>query len=201
MPKPQDAPSQHSGSTSLELSTDLLKDPQQLRADLDRMIELERCSMRGDPDIEQKVWLNKVAEAHRKRARYQEMAAGDLITFDELRARLAELDDIRSLAERELRALRNHEELICKLEADRDTLLESLVDVAQDALNSLTGEERHHVYRMLKLRAIVGPGEVLAVSGAFGEEFAMCHSRTPRAALSGRAAPCPGARLAIRVST
>jgi hypothetical protein len=56
-----------------------------------------------------------------KRARYQEMAADDLITFDELRARLVELDDIRTLAERELRALRNHEELICKLEADRDT--------------------------------------------------------------------------------
>jgi hypothetical protein len=82
-----------------------------------------------------------------KRARYQEMAAEDLITFDEPRARLAELDDIRSLAERELRALRNHEELICKLEADRDTLLESLVGVAQDALNFLTGEERHHVFK------------------------------------------------------
>ena len=33
-----------------------------------------------------------------KRARYQEMAVEDLITFDELRARLAELDDIRTLA-------------------------------------------------------------------------------------------------------
>ena len=54
-----------------------------------------------------------------KRARYQEMAVEDLITFDEPRARLGELDDIRSLAERELRALRNHEELICKLEANR----------------------------------------------------------------------------------
>jgi hypothetical protein len=135
-----------------------------------------------------------------KRARYQEMAAEDLITFDEPRARLAELDDIRSLAERELRALRNHEELVCKLEADRATLLESLVGVAQDALDSLMGEERHHVYRMLKLGAIVGPGEVLEVSGAFGEKFTMRNSRTPRATLSGRATPYPGARSTIRVS-
>jgi hypothetical protein len=112
------------------------------------------------------------------------MAVEDLITFDEPRARLAELDDIRSLAERELRALRNHEELICKLEADRDTLLESLVGVAQDALNSLTGEERHHVFKMLKLGAIVGPGEVLEVSGAFGEKFTMRDSKTPRVSRS-----------------
>ena len=115
-----------------------------------------------------------------KRARYQEMAAEDLITFDEPRARLAELNDIRSLAERELRALRNYEVLVCKLEAERATLLESLVGVAQDALDSLMGEERHHVYRMLKLGAIVGPGEVLEVSGAFGEKFTMRNSRTPR---------------------
>ena len=119
-----------------------------------------------------------------KRARYQEMVVEDLITFDEPRARLAELDDIRSLAERELRALRNHEELVCKLEAERATLLESLVGVAQDALDSLMGEERHHVYRMLKLGAIVGPGEVLEVSGAFGEKFTMRNSRTPRVSRS-----------------
>src|SRR5918995_4349641 len=55
----------------------LLRDPEQLRADLDKMIELERDSLRGDPDREQKVWLDKLAEVDRKRARYQEMAATD----------------------------------------------------------------------------------------------------------------------------
>jgi hypothetical protein len=37
-----------------DMISELLKDPQQLRADLDRMIELERSSMPGDPDREQK---------------------------------------------------------------------------------------------------------------------------------------------------
>jgi hypothetical protein len=60
-----------------ELISELLKDPQQLRADLDRMIELERSSMRGDPDREQKARLSRVAEADRKRARHQEMADDD----------------------------------------------------------------------------------------------------------------------------
>ena len=71
----------------------LLKDPDQLRVDLDQMIEQERSSTRSDPEREQKTWLDKLAEADRKRARYQEMAVDDLITFDELRARLAELDN------------------------------------------------------------------------------------------------------------
>ena len=36
-----------------------------------------------------------------------EMAADDLITFDELRARLLELDERRTTAEQELRALQS----------------------------------------------------------------------------------------------
>ena len=175
----------------------LLKNPEQLRADLNKMIELERNSMRGDPDKEQKAWLDKLTEADRKRARYQEMAATDLITFDELRARLAELDDTRSIAERELETLRTHRECIGGLVADRDALLDSLEGLAPDALDSLTPEERHHVYKMLKLRVIVGSDGALEVSGAFGDDFAMCHSKTQRAALLGRAVSCPSASSTI----
>ena len=108
------------------------------------------------------------------------MAADDLITFEELRARLSELDYARMLAERELKALRNQEELICKLEAPRDTLLNPLMDIAPDALDSLTPEKRHHVYGMLNLGATVGSGWVLEISGAFGEKFTMCNSELYR---------------------
>jgi hypothetical protein len=95
-----------------------------------------------------------------------------------------------------LETLRTHRERIGGLEADRDALLDSLVGVAPDALESLTPEERHHVYKMLKLRVIVGSDGALKISGAFGDGFAMCDFKTPRATLSGRVAPCPGARSA-----
>jgi hypothetical protein len=55
--------------------------------------------MHFDPDKETKLWTDKLAENDRRRRRYQEMAADDLITFDELRARLVELDDRRTTAE------------------------------------------------------------------------------------------------------
>ena len=142
--------------------------------------------MRGNPEREQKRWLDKLAEADRKRVRYQEMAAGDLITFDELRARLAEADKTRSIAERELQALRSHKELVGELEADRDSLLDSLTGTAPNALDSLAPEERHHVYKMLKLRVTVSLDGTLEVSGAFGDAFAMCNLQTGSGSPSGR---------------
>ena len=90
-------------------------------------------------------------------------------------------DFLSEFEKRELETLRTHRERIGGLVADRDALLNSLIGVAPDALNSLTPEERHHVYKMLKLRVIVGSDGALEVSGAFGDGFAMCHSKTPRA--------------------
>ena len=107
------------------------------------------------------------------------MAANDLITFDELRARLTELDHARSVAERELEALRNHRERIVGLATDRHTLLDSLVGVVPDALDSLTPEEHHHVYKLLRLRVTVNSDGTLEVTGAFGDSSALCHSKTP----------------------
>ena len=152
----------------------LLKDPDQLRCDLDKMIALERSSMHGDPEREQKTWLDKLAEANCRRARYQEMAAEDLITFNELRVRLAEIDGTRRVAECELEALRNRKERITELEADRDALLSSLAGIAPTALDSQAPEERHHVYKMLKRRVVAHPDEALEVSGAFGDGLAVC---------------------------
>ncbi len=75
-----------------------------------------------------------------------------VLIFEELRIKITKIDNSRRAAERELEALQNPKELIGELEADRDALLDSLADVAPDALNSLAPEERHHVYKMLKLR-------------------------------------------------
>jgi hypothetical protein len=41
---------------------------------------------------------------------------------------------------------------VVELETDRDTVLDSPVDVAPDALASLAPEKRHHVYKTLRLR-------------------------------------------------
>jgi small-conductance mechanosensitive channel len=166
--------------------TKLLKNPVQLRADLDAVIEQERRgTVRGDPDQEAKLWDDKLAEVERKRARYQEMAASELIAFDELRARLLELDETRKTAEHELEIIGNHKAHVAELEADRDALLASLMEVAPIALESLTPEERRRFYKLLGLRVIAHPDSSLEVE--FGDGLNIRERETAQGRCSGRA--------------
>jgi hypothetical protein len=64
------------------------------------------------------------------------MAAGDLITLDELRARLAELEETREIAERELATVRGQEERVRDMERDWDALIDSLEAIAPEVLDS-----------------------------------------------------------------
>ena len=58
-----------------ETVSGILKDPEQLRADLERMIQIEREGIHDDPKREAKGWLDKLAEVDRKRSGFQDMAA------------------------------------------------------------------------------------------------------------------------------
>jgi site-specific DNA recombinase len=160
----------------------VMKDPEQLRDDLDRMIELERGQgRRGDPDKEAKLWAEKLVEVDGKRVRYQEMAAEDLISFEELRAKLAELEEMRKTAENELAALKGHEEYMRSLERDCDALINSLETEAPEALDTLTPEQRHQWYRLLRLRADVrADGTVLVSWAGAPEGEAVCETATLR---------------------
>jgi len=149
-----------------ELVSSLMTDPEQLCADLERMIELERETLRGNPEREAKAWLDKLTEVERQRSRVQDMAIEGLLDYDELRAKLVALDDTRRTAERELEALQGYQERIRALERDKDALLESYAGMAPEALSSLTAEERHQVYKMLRVRVTVHGDGTLEVSGA-----------------------------------
>lgn len=131
---------------------------------------------------------DKLAEVDRKRARYQEMAADDLLTLDELRSRLSDLDSTRAIAEKELEALRNREEHVAELEKNRDDLLASLISIVPETLDALTAEERRQVYVMLKLQAYIYPDGSIEISGAFGEGFDVCEDETASGPCSGSAA-------------
>jgi site-specific DNA recombinase len=162
-----------------EYVSGVMKDPEQLRDDLDRMIEVKRQERRGDLSKEAKLWADKLAQTETKRARYQEMAAENLITFEELRTRLVELEETRKTAERELASLRSHEEYVLGLERDRDALLDSLEAVAPERLDSLTPEQRHRFYKTLRLTVFVQPDGLLEVSWAGDPEgTAICEMAT-----------------------
>ena len=158
-----------------DLVSGLLKDPEQLQIDLEKMIEMEREGIHGDPQREAKVWLEKLSEIEQMRRSYQEQAAKGYMTLEELGAALQELDESRKTAERELAAIKGRRERIEQLERDKDTLLQQYAEVAPEAMDALTPEERHSVYKMLRLEVLVHPNETLEVSGAFGKDPAFSH--------------------------
>ncbi|MDQ3304261.1 MAG: zinc ribbon domain-containing protein, partial [Actinomycetota bacterium] len=90
-----------------ELVSDLMKNPEQLREDLERMIDLEREGTRGDPEREAKAWLEKLTEADQERRGYLRLAAKGRMTDDDLDRALVEIEETRETAEGELEALRN----------------------------------------------------------------------------------------------
>jgi chromosome segregation ATPase len=150
-----------------DMVSGILKDPERLRAGLDHMIEQERrgASDAGDPATETKRWLEEISEAGRKRTRYQEMAAEGLINFEELRARLAALEETHKTAEHELRALQRRTEHLAQLERDRDSMLENYAGLMPEAIDALGSEERHRVYRMIRLEYHLAPDGSGEISG------------------------------------
>ena len=144
--------------------SDLMKDPEQLRGDIDRMIELEKKGSHGDPGREEKVWLDKLAEVKQMRRGYQDQAAKCYMTFDELGAALSGLEETYKGAERELQIVRNRLERVEQLERDKDALCEDYFGVAPDALDSLAPEERHDFYKRVRLRVVICPNCDLEIS-------------------------------------
>jgi hypothetical protein len=89
------------------------------------------------------------------------------------------LDETRKTAEHELAALRSREEYVRELEAGRDALLDSLEAQAPERLDSLTPEQRHQWYKLLKLKAAVfADGNVEVSWAGSASTVAVCETET-----------------------
>ena len=157
-----------------EFVSGLMEDPDRLREDLERMIEEESKAMHRDPDREARAWFEKLAEVDRKRSKFQDMAAEGLISFDELKTKLTELDEVRLVARREIDTLEYVKNHIAHLQSDKQSLLESFAQMAPEALAALTPEERHRFYGLLRLRVLKHQDGTLEASGAFGAGASVC---------------------------
>jgi site-specific DNA recombinase len=154
-----------------ELVSGLLSEPGRLREGLEAMIEEERKGLRGDPEHESKHWLKKLAEIESKREGYLELAAEGFMRREELRTKLAALEESRETAERELQALKGRSELLRNLQREKDAIMERYAGMVPEALETLSPQERHRVYRMLRLKVVAHPGDTMEVQGVFGDRF------------------------------
>ena len=143
----------------------LLKDPERLRVGLEAMIEEKRKRLRGNPEREMAVWFKKLSELDAERRGYLRLAARGSITDRELDEVLYELEDARLIAQRELAKLRDAQEELDALEQDAETLLASYEEATPGYLDSLDPEERHHIYRLMRLEVLMKPDGSLEARG------------------------------------
>jgi hypothetical protein len=159
-----------------ELVCALLKDPERLRAGLEELIEQERAGTRGDPDREANSWLEKLSEVEQERRGYLRLAAKGHMSDDDLAEALAELDETRATAERELKAIRGRKVALEELERDRDALLESYAGMMPEALDSLAREERSQIYGMLRLKVDVFADGTMQARGVLSVVPSVCEN-------------------------
>ncbi len=151
------------------LISGLLKDPDRIQAGLEHMIDMERAELRGEPEQHARAWADKLAEVETERRGYLRLAAKGRMTDEDLDVALVELEETRKTAERGLEAARSRRERIEQLERDKDALLQWYAGLVPEALDALSPEGRHHVYKLLRLDVLIYPDETAEVSGIFGE--------------------------------
>jgi site-specific DNA recombinase len=152
----------------------VLKEPMQLRAGLEAMIEAKKRAIRGDPEKQIKHWHTVLVKLERKRDGYLDQHAEGIITMAELKDKLAALDEPRRVAERELRALQNYQADLEDLETEKDALLERYMEITPRGLDLFTPEDRLETYKALHLRVTVYPGGDLELSWPLEKGVELC---------------------------
>ena len=147
----------------------LLRDPERIRAGIDRLIEEERTDAGRDPRRDAEFWSRKMTEVEVERRGYHRLAAKGHMTDEELAAALSELDEVRETAERELKTARARGEALKRLEHDRDALMESYAGMVSETLEDLAPEERHRIYKLLRLGVRYRPDWPLEITGIFAQ--------------------------------
>jgi hypothetical protein len=115
------------------------------------MIESERELLATQPAEQIAHWAKQVEKARIKRSRYQDQEAEGLMTCEELRVKLAELEETIILAEGEIEKLRCHEERILSLEKSGEELLACYAELVPSEIESLCPKERRHIYQLLRV--------------------------------------------------
>jgi hypothetical protein len=106
-----------------------------------------------------------MTELEVERRGYQRLAAKGHMTEEELGAALTEHDEMRETAERELEAARARREALNVLQSDRDKVLKLHANMAKEALEALTPEGRHHLYKLLRLSVYSRSDQPLEIRG------------------------------------
>jgi Recombinase zinc beta ribbon domain len=157
----------------------LLTDPERLERQIEERIERERETVR-DPEAEAAVWVKKLEGVAKKRARFQDQQAAELLTLSELGEMLHYLGEEREAAQRELEVARDRQARVEELERDRTIVLALYAGFASASadLTVFPPEERRRIHASLGLKATVYKDGRVEITGTFGDDFFAAQAET-----------------------
>jgi hypothetical protein len=88
------------------------------------------------------------------------------MTDEDLDRELTELEETRKSAEHELVIVKNRQERKELLKRGKDEILNTYARMTPEILDVLVPEERHRLYQMLRLNALINSYRSLEVNGA-----------------------------------
>jgi site-specific DNA recombinase len=150
----------------------LLSNPERVKAEYDRHIARKRAQLRGDSGGEtREIIAKRLEKLERRRSGYIDLAADGDMSREELRRRLANVDEQREAARKALREVRDRQETIQKIRRDREMMLGRFSAMRGMDLLNISPENRRQVLQALRIRAEVDKGGNVRISGVFDADI------------------------------
>ena len=160
-----------------ETVSSILMHPNLLRG-LKKMIESEKELLSTRPQEQIGRWAEQIERASIKRSRYQDQEAEGLMTREELRTKLAELDEAIGMVEGEIEKLRSHEERIRTMEEAGEELIERYAKLIPEELQNLPPAEKRRIYQTLQISILVPQDGEIKIKLPFPDEEDFCREKT-----------------------
>ena len=143
------------------------------------MVESEKELLSTRPQEQIARWAEQVERVRIKRSRYQDQEAEGLMTREELRTKLGELEGALRVAETEIEKLRCHEERIQAMEEAGEELIERYAKLIPEELQILSPVERRRVYQTLQVAiSVPKEGEIRIKLPLLSGEEDFCREKT-----------------------
>jgi len=149
----------------------LLSEPERVMRGYDEYVERRKAQLRGDPGREAREIAGRLEKLERRRSGYLDLAADGDISREELRHKLAEVDEQREVARKTLREARDREETIRKLQRDREMVFRRFSAMRGMDLRHLNPENRRRVLQALRLRVEIDENGDARISGVFDADI------------------------------
>jgi ribosomal protein L34E len=148
-----------------------LSHPERVMAEYDRYLACRRAQLRGDSGEEAREITERLEKLERRRSGYLDLAADGDMRREELRRKLADVDEHREATWKALREARDRQETIQKLRQDREMVLGQFSAMRGMDLRNISPENRRRVLQALRIRAEVGKGGNVRISGVFDADI------------------------------